>query len=47
VGDGVLLLAGLYGAVFKENGQWHEIVLFNTMEKLLALEEEEKRKKGE
>jgi hypothetical protein len=45
VGDGVLLLAGLCGAVFKENGQWHEIVLFSTMEKLLALEEAEKKEK--
>jgi hypothetical protein len=43
VGDGVLLLAGLYGAVFKEDGQWNEIVIFDTMEKLLALEEKEKK----
>lgn len=38
VGDGVLLLAGLYGAVFKEAGEWHIIVHFHTMETLKALE---------
>ncbi|MDR0701435.1 MAG: hypothetical protein LBF61_03335 [Azoarcus sp.] len=43
--DGVLLLAGLYGAVFMENGQWNEIVIFDTMEKILALEEMEKNGK--
>lgn len=43
VGDGVLLLAGLYGAVFKEKGQWTTIVHFNVMEKLLELERGERK----
>lgn len=42
VGDGVLLLAGLYGAVFKEDGEWNVIVHFSVMEKLVALERAEK-----
>lgn len=41
-GDGVLLLAGLYGAVFKEDGEWNVIVHFSVMEKLVALERAEK-----
>jgi len=35
-GDGVLLLAGENGAVFKENGEWQTILLFKEMEELLA-----------
>ena len=35
VGDGVLLLAGSQGAVFRENGEWHKILLFDEMEALL------------
>lgn len=42
VGDGVLLLAGLYGAVFKENGRWQVIVHFNVMETLKSLEDGQK-----
>jgi hypothetical protein len=38
VGDGVLLLAGYGGAVFRENGQWEQILLFDTMEKLVELQ---------
>ncbi|MDH0895916.1 MULTISPECIES: hypothetical protein [unclassified Pseudomonas] len=38
-GDGVLLLAGLGGAAFKENGQWHSIVSFPVMERLLELDQ--------
>lgn len=41
VGEGVLLLAGLYGAVFKENGEWQTIVHFSVMQKLIALEKSE------
>lgn len=41
VGDGVLLLAGLYGAVFREAGQWETIIFFTTMEALLTLDEGE------
>lgn len=41
VGDGVLLLAGLYGAVFREAGQWETIVLFSSMAALSALDEGE------
>lgn len=40
VGDGVLLLSGYHGAVFRENGEWHKILLFNEMEALLAAEED-------
>ena len=43
VGDGVLLLAGLYGAVFREHGRWHTIVIFSTMDKLLDLAEQERK----
>ena|GEM_PF-742759 len=39
VGNGVLLLAGEGGAVFRENGEWHKILLFDEMEALLAAEE--------
>ncbi len=38
VGDGVLLLAGLSGAAFMENGRWESIISFSAMEKLLKLE---------
>ena len=38
VGDGVLLLSGISGAVFRENGEWHKILLFKEMEELLAAE---------
>lgn len=38
-GDGVLLLAGLGGAAFKENGQWHSIISFPVMERLLELDQ--------
>lgn len=31
VRDGVLLLAGFYGAAFLENGQWHEIFSYSEM----------------
>ena len=41
VGEGVLLLAGLYGAVFKENGEWQTIVHFSVMQTLIALEKSE------
>lgn len=34
VGDGVLLLAGLGGAAFLENGTWRTLVLRNEMETL-------------
>ena len=37
-GDGVLLLAGEAGAVFRENGEWHKILLFGEMEALLKAE---------
>lgn len=40
VGDGVMLLAGLGGAAFKENGQWQQILLFSAMEKLLELSQD-------
>ncbi|MCL1792102.1 MAG: hypothetical protein FWG40_12325 [Peptococcaceae bacterium] len=39
VGDGVLLLSGRAGAVFRENGEWHKILLFDEMEALLEAEE--------
>jgi hypothetical protein len=35
VNDGVMLLAGLGGAAFRENGQWHSIFLTGRMEKTL------------
>ena len=35
VGDGVLLLSGISGAVFREDGEWHKIVIFQEMEELL------------
>jgi len=37
-GDGILLLSGYGGAVFRENGEWHKIVIFDEMEELLAKE---------
>ncbi|WP_220815173.1 hypothetical protein [Pseudomonas paralcaligenes] len=44
VGDGVLLVAGLYGAVFKENGRWQTIIHFSVMEQLLELERSESQR---
>ena len=41
VGDGVLLLCGLYGAVFRQDGEWHTIIHFGVMERLLELEQSE------
>lgn len=35
VADGVMLLAGLGGACFRENGQWHSIFTKGQMDKLL------------
>jgi hypothetical protein len=35
VADGVMLLAGLGGACFRENGEWHSIFTLGQMEKLL------------
>jgi hypothetical protein len=43
VGDGVMLLAGYGGAAFKEDGKWEQILLFDTMEKLLALQKKDKQ----
>ncbi|MBF5002929.1 hypothetical protein [Diaphorobacter caeni] len=34
--DGVLLIAGLGGAVFRENGRWTPLVLFDDMERIRA-----------
>ncbi len=39
VNDDVMLLAGLGGAAFKENGEWQEIVSFPVMQAELALED--------
>ncbi|WP_341646004.1 WD40/YVTN/BNR-like repeat-containing protein [Thauera sp. SDU_THAU2] len=38
VGDGVLLLAGMGGATFMENGQWEPIISFSAMEQLVKLD---------
>lgn len=35
VADGVMLMAGLGGACFRENGQWHSIFTAGQMGKLL------------
>jgi hypothetical protein len=43
VGDGVMLLAGYGGAAFKEDGKWEQILLFDTMEKLVALQKADKQ----
>lgn len=42
VGDGVLLMAGLGGAAFMENGQWHNLFLRGEMEK--AVREKQAKK---
>jgi hypothetical protein len=36
VADGVMLLAGLGGACFRENGQWHNIFTKRQMDRILA-----------
>ena len=42
VNDGVMLLAGMGGAAFRENGQWHSIFLSGSLEKALRNQRKEK-----